>query len=63
MNKLASLQLQAVKAAKCNNWDQAVIFNEQILEIDTKNLGALNRLGLSYLQVKKPGKQASLERR
>jgi tetratricopeptide (TPR) repeat protein len=56
MNKLASLQLQAVNAAKNSHWDQAVTLNEAILEIDGENLGALNRLGLSYLQVKKPGK-------
>lgn len=56
MNKLASLQLQAVNAAKNSNWEKAVELNEQILEIDNKNLGALNRLGLSYLQVKKSAK-------
>lgn len=56
MNKLASLQLQAVNAAKNSNWEKAIDLNEQILEIDPKNLGALNRLGLSYVQVEKAAK-------
>ncbi|NCN03622.1 MAG: tetratricopeptide repeat protein [Candidatus Pacebacteria bacterium] len=56
MNKLASLQIKAVNAAKNSNWDQAVTINEEILELDQKNLGALNRLGLSYLQIQKPAK-------
>ncbi|NCN87567.1 MAG: tetratricopeptide repeat protein [Candidatus Pacebacteria bacterium] len=56
MNKLASLQIKAVNAAKTSSWDQAITINEEILEIDQKNLGALNRLGLSYLQIQKPTK-------
>jgi len=56
MNKLSTLQLQAVNAAKKSDWNKAISLNEQILELNSKNLGALNRLGLSYLQITKPGK-------
>jgi tetratricopeptide (TPR) repeat protein len=56
MNTLSTLQLQAVNAAKTSDWDQAINFNEQILELNQKDLGALNRLGLAYLQVEKPTK-------
>jgi len=56
MNKLTNLQLLAVNAAKKADWNKAIEINEQILEINKKDLGALNRLGLSYLQVEKPSK-------
>lgn len=59
MNKLSTLQLQAVNAAKNSDWNKAIELNEQIIQLNHKNLGALNRLGLSYLQIKKPGKAKS----
>lgn len=56
MNKLNTLQLAAVNAAKTGNWQRAVQINEAILELSSKDLGALNRLGLSYMQLDKNGK-------
>lgn len=56
MNKLSTLQLQAVNSAKRQDWNKAIEINEQILKLNPKDLGALNRLGLSYLQIEKPGK-------
>jgi tetratricopeptide (TPR) repeat protein len=56
MNKQSTLQLQAVTAAKNSDWKKAVIFNEEILETNSENLGALNRLGLAYVQIGKKAK-------
>jgi len=56
MNKQSVLQLQAVKAAKNSDWKKAVAFNEEILKTNSQNLGALNRLGLAYIQIGKKTK-------
>jgi tetratricopeptide (TPR) repeat protein len=54
MNKQNLLQLQAVKAAKNLDWPSAISINQEIIELDEQNIGAFNRLGVSYLQTKKP---------
>jgi tetratricopeptide (TPR) repeat protein len=56
MNKLNLLQLKAIKAAKDLNWDTAIEINEHILENNSKDIGAWNRLGVAYMQSKKPTK-------
>ncbi len=50
MNKKTSLQLQAIQAAKQQNWQLAVDLNQSILEIDNKDVNAYNRLGVAFLQ-------------
>jgi tetratricopeptide (TPR) repeat protein len=55
MNKQNLLQLQAVKAAKKLDWNTAISLNQSIIDIDPNNLGALNRMGVAYLQNKKNG--------
>lgn len=57
MNKQNLLQLQAVQAAKKLNWEAAITHNQSILDINPEDVGALNRLGVAYLQSKQP-KQA-----
>jgi tetratricopeptide (TPR) repeat protein len=47
---LSSLETQAVAAAKNQDWTQAIDVNRVILEEHPNDLGALNRLGLAYLQ-------------
>lgn len=56
MNKRNILQLKAIKAAKDEKWDEAIDLNQQILELDAKDLGALNRIGVAYLQSGHPTK-------
>ncbi len=53
MNKKTMLQLQAIDAAKKQNWETALTFNTQILEISPEDIGAWNRLGLAYIQLGK----------
>jgi hypothetical protein len=52
MNAQTAL-LQAISAAKHQDWDAAVSFNLAILELTPTDVGALNRLGVSYLQLGK----------
>lgn len=56
MTILSKLKTQAIAAAKVANWDEAVEINLQILEQDEKNVNALNRLGIAYLQQGKKNK-------
>jgi hypothetical protein len=56
MNKLSTLQLLAVNAAKSGDWQKASIINEEILALNPLDIGALNRLGLSYMQLDKSTK-------
>ncbi len=49
-NTISQLTQKAVQAAKNLDWDQAAQLNQKVLELQPKNLGALNRLGLAYLQ-------------
>jgi len=42
---------QAIAAAKQQNWAAAVEHNQTILELSQTDLGALNRIGVAYLQL------------
>lgn len=53
MSALAQLKNSAIKDAKNGNWDQAIEHNLQILELTPGNTNALNRLGISYIQLGK----------
>lgn len=50
MNTLLVLQNRAVKAAQEERWSDAQTINQEILQQDERNIGALNRLGFAYLQ-------------
>ncbi len=50
MNAQVALQ-QAITAAKQQDWDAAVTYNQAILEINPHDVGAMNRLGVAYLQL------------
>lgn len=50
MNTLLILQNRAIKAAQEERWADAQATNQEILEIDSENLSAMNRLGFTYLQ-------------
>ena len=56
MTILSKLGTQAIAAAKAANWEEAVTVNLQILDQDPKNVGALNRMGIAYLQMSKKNK-------
>src|SRR5690348_1784541 len=43
----------AIAAALAQNWEEAVVLNKTILEIDPSNVDTLNRLGFAYLQLGK----------
>lgn len=53
MNTLLVLQNRAIKAAQEERWQDAIETNQELLEIDAKNIGALNRLGFAFLQLEK----------
>jgi len=59
MNNILSLSKQAIKAARNQDWDLAVEINEQILQDDAKNINALNRLALAFMQQDHPRKAKS----
>lgn len=54
MKKYATLVQEAVEAAKNQQWDTAVKINNELLSRSENDAGALNRLGLAYIQLKKP---------
>lgn len=63
MNKLNTLQMRAIKAAKDLNWEEAVLVNQEIIDASPEDIGALNRLGLAYMQQGHPAKaKASFSR-
>jgi hypothetical protein len=51
MITLSKLRVQAIAAAKNSDWQSAVDTNLQIIQEDPKDVNALNRLGLAYLQL------------
>lgn len=51
MNSLLVLQGRAVRAAQDERWEEAVKFNQEIIDLDDTNIGAYNRLGFAYLQL------------
>lgn len=50
MHKRTNYLTLAVQAAKAQNWEKAIEYNQTLLEEDPKDVGALNRLGIAYLQ-------------
>jgi tetratricopeptide (TPR) repeat protein len=50
MSKIFTLQTRAIRAAQEERWDDAISLNQELLEIDPRNTGALNRLGFAYMQ-------------
>ncbi len=56
MNTTTALQLQAIKAAQDNRWEDATKLNQEILNQEEENISALNRLGFCYIQLGKPQK-------
>lgn len=52
MSSQALLQ-QAINAAKNQHWDEAVQINQELLDINDQDVGALNRLGIAYIQLNK----------
>ncbi len=56
MKNLSPLSKKAIKAARCQDWDKAAQLNEEILEEDSKNINAMNRLALAYMQQGHPRK-------
>ena len=60
MQKKSVLKQQAIKAAKEQNWEKALEINLEILEKNKKDLEALNRLGLAYIQLKQTSKARAI---
>lgn len=56
MQEIQILTQKAVNAFKASNWPEAIKINQQILESDPENLGALNRLGIAFLKNGNPTK-------
>jgi len=50
MSKIFTLQTRAIKAAQEERWPDAIALNQELLEVDPRNIGALNRTGFAYLQ-------------
>ena len=51
MKNIAPLTKRAVEAAKNKDWNLAIEINEAILQEDSHNIGALNRLALARMQL------------
>ncbi len=49
MNSQTAL-FQAIAAAKQQNWASAIEYNQIILKLNPNDVGALNRIGIAYLQ-------------
>lgn len=47
----ANLHRQAIQAALTLNWEEALKINQQILQVEPKNVEALNRLARSYFEL------------
>jgi tetratricopeptide (TPR) repeat protein len=45
------IELQAIQAAKTQDWDTAITLNQQITEIDPTDINAFNRLGVAQVQL------------
>ncbi len=54
MINTSPLGKKAIKAAKHQDWDKAVEINQSILDEDPKNINALNRIALAYMQQDHP---------
>ena len=56
MKKYATLIQEAISAAKSQDWKKALELNNELLERNNKDVGALNRIGLAHLQLEETGK-------
>lgn len=56
MSQILKLQIQAINAAKNQDWKKALQANQNLIELKPLDTGALNRLGATYLQLKKSRK-------
>lgn len=56
MSQVLKLQQQAISAAKSQDWEKAFQANQELLELKPLDVNTLNRLGATYLQLKKPRK-------
>lgn len=52
MSTITTLTQKAIKAAKEQNWQEAIENNSAILELNPTDVDALNRNGLAYIQKK-----------
>lgn len=52
MSTITSITQKAIKAAKLQNWEDALAQNTTLLDLEPHNVDALNRLGLAYIQLK-----------
>lgn len=50
METVEQLEKHAVDAAVNTDWDEAVLTNKKIIQLDKHNLSAILRLGFAYLQ-------------
>lgn len=41
----------AIKASLCNDWENAISINKQILEINPNDVSTLNRIAYAYIQI------------
>lgn len=51
MSDIVSLTSQAIKASQESHWQAGCALNDQILELEPKDVGALNRLAFCYMQL------------
>lgn len=51
MSNLLALKKAAIEAVKAADWSQALMINQQIIELAPRDLEALNRLGLAQLKL------------
>lgn len=56
MSQVLKLKHQAIKAAKDQDWETALLYNQKLLELKPFDIGALNRTGATYLQLHNPRK-------
>ncbi len=50
-SSLKNLELQAINAAKQNNWPEAIQLNQEIINQNPHDINALNRCGFAHLQL------------
>jgi tetratricopeptide (TPR) repeat protein len=57
---IQTLTQQSVDAALHQDWQKAVLLNEQILRLEPDNVDALNRLGRAFMEIGEKGKAKKL---
>lgn len=50
---ISNLHRLAIDAALCYRWQQALIYNKQLIKLDPDNIDCLNRLAKAYLELGK----------